>query len=120
MALRQAQLTDVGMLDPTRFPVGYLGLLPPLNGELESRCLEGKKPDTRPGFWFPGSGGRIAFGASRLSYVGRLRRPRNEPASQNPTLPHLQKQPAPMGPALFILVAGVCFVRFRQYSLELE
>ena len=34
-----------------------------------------------------GSGGRIAFAAPPLSYVGRLCRPRNEPASQNPTLP---------------------------------
>jgi hypothetical protein len=38
------------------------------------------------GFWF-GSGGRIAFAPLGLSYVGRLCRPRNEPASQNPTLP---------------------------------
>ena len=45
-----------------------------------SALLQTRKPTPfGVGFWF-GSGGRIALAASPLSYVGRPRRPRNEPA----------------------------------------
>ena len=53
-----------------------------------TRVSENKKGPRKEGlFLFFGSGGRIAFAPAGLSYVGQLRWPRNEPASQNPTLP---------------------------------
>ena len=67
-----------------------------------------------------GSGGRIALAATPLSYVGRQSRPRSEPASQNPTLPRVQKKWAPPGAHLLFWWRGFPSQRYQALVTALD
>jgi len=91
-----------------------------------------KKPRRNEAFWSAAykrqilvAGAGLAFAAAPLSYVGRLRRPRHEPAplrgcagSRVSCHAPKMKKPVPLGPALFILVAGARYVNYMQIEME--